>query len=118
LKFTPAGGEVTIDVSAYGGRCRLEVTDTGVGIEPAELAHLFDRFYRGSAAATGHVRGIGLGLAITKAIVERHGGAIEVDSVVGRGSCFRVWLPRAGAAQPTGVHHTERSGRGALDAVV
>jgi len=65
------------------------VTDTGEGILPDALPHIFDRFYR----APGNSRGSGLGLAIARWIVEQHGGRIEVESEVGQGSIFRVWLP-------------------------
>jgi PAS domain S-box-containing protein len=92
LAFTPAGGAVTIVVDAQDGCLRFAVRDTGPGIPPAHLPHVFDRFWR--ARTHGH-RGAGLGLAIAKGIVEAHGGTIEVRSVVGEGSTFAFTLPVA-----------------------
>jgi PAS domain S-box-containing protein len=91
VKFTPEGGTVGVRVSDDSGRCRIEVTDSGVGIPPAERAHLFERFYRASTAAG--VAGTGLGLAISKAIVEGHGGTIGVADADGGGTRFTVELP-------------------------
>jgi signal transduction histidine kinase len=71
----------------------IRVRDTGVGIEPALLPHIFERFYRGDAARTG--AGAGLGLAIAKKLVEAQHGTIAVESTVGKGSVFTVTLPRA-----------------------
>ncbi len=70
------------------------MTDTGVGIEAAELPHIFERFYRGSRANEARGSGSGLGLAIVRSIVDMHGGTVEVESSVGRGSRFIVTLPR------------------------
>jgi PAS domain S-box-containing protein len=91
IKFTPEGGTVGVRVSEEAGRCRIEVTDSGVGIPPAERGHLFERFYRASTAAG--VAGTGLGLAISKAIVEGHGGTIGVADADGGGTRFVVELP-------------------------
>ncbi len=93
LKFTPPRGRVVVRVRERDETCVLDVEDTGLGIGPEEIEHLFDRFYRGRQANDGQIKGIGLGLAITKAIVEAHGGEIEVESDPGRGSNFRVHLP-------------------------
>jgi signal transduction histidine kinase len=71
----------------------VQVADSGRGIEPDDLAALFDRFYRGRSAVQAGIPGTGLGLAIAKEIVDHHGGRIEVESQVGRGSTFRIWLP-------------------------
>ena len=95
IKFTPEGGTVRIGANERDGNCVFEVADTGSGIGPDEMKHLFDRFYRASAASKGHIKGVGLGLAITKAIVDKHHGEIEIDSEVDRGSTFRVVLPMA-----------------------
>ena len=94
VKFTPRGGSVAVDVAATPDGARIEVTDTGVGIEPAELPHIFERFYRGSRANEARGSGSGLGLAIVRSIVDMHGGTVEVESSVGRGSRFTVTLPR------------------------
>ncbi len=94
VKFTPRGGSVTVDVAATAGGARIEVADTGVGIDPSELPHIFERFYRGSRANEARGSGSGLGLAIVRSIVDMHGGTVEVESRVGAGSRFVVTLPR------------------------
>ena len=73
---------------------RLEVRDTGVGIDASEIPHIFERFYRGSRANEARGSGSGLGLAIVKSIVDMHGGRIAVESRVGAGTTFTVILPR------------------------
>ncbi len=95
LKFTGRNGEVHVTASpdADGG-ARIEVVDTGVGILPAELPHIFERFYRGSQANEARGTGSGLGLSIVKSIVDMHHGTIEVQSRMGHGSRFVVTLPR------------------------
>jgi signal transduction histidine kinase len=93
VKFTPAGGEIVVDLQADLARqqCVLSVRDTGSGIPAEDMPHVFDRFFRGDPARqTG---GTGLGLAIARLIVEQHGGSIELFSEPGRGSTFRVFLP-------------------------
>jgi len=74
----------------------LIVEDTGMGIDPEDLPHLFERFYRGRRTGKSHVPGSGLGLAIVKEIVDLHRGRVEVESEVGQGSTFRVLLPVEG----------------------
>jgi PAS domain S-box-containing protein len=93
LKFTPEGGRIDVSVSAQNGHAVLEVADTGMGIPRAEQERLFERFYRASTATAQAVPGTGLGLAIAKAIVDAHGGSIEVESDEGSGATFRVELP-------------------------
>ncbi len=93
VKFTPRGGTVRVQVSATADGARIDVSDTGVGIDAAELPHIFERFYRGSRANEARGSGSGLGLAIARSIVEMHGGAIEVESGAGAGSRFSVRLP-------------------------
>ena len=73
---------------------QIEVADTGVGIDATELPHIFERFYRGSRANEARGSGSGLGLAIVRSIVDMHGGTVEVESRVGKGSTFTVMLPR------------------------
>jgi signal transduction histidine kinase len=92
LKFTPAGGRVTLDVGAVNGEASLQVRDTGVGITPAELPRIFDRFYRGGEARR-HASGAGLGLSIARWIVQAHGGRIVADSQPGSGTTISVTLP-------------------------
>ena len=101
LKYTPAGGEVTLGMRRSDGWVQVAVSDTGVGIAPEDLAHIFDRFYRAdpSRARSG---GFGLGLPIAQWIAQAHGGRIEVASELGKGSTFTVWLPEAGAEEQGG----------------
>ncbi len=95
LKFTRRGGAVRVTARQEpDGGVRIEVADTGVGIHPAELPRIFERFYRGSEANEARSTGSGLGLAIVKSIVDMHHGSIEVESRVGYGSRFVVTLPR------------------------
>ncbi len=94
IKFTPRGGSVAVDVAATADGARIEVTDTGVGIDPVEMPHIFERFYRGSRANEARGSGSGLGLAIVRSIVDMHGGTVEVESRVGHGTRFVVTLPR------------------------
>ena len=94
VKFTPRGGSVAVDVAPTPDGARIEVADTGVGIEATELPHIFERFYRGSRANEARGSGSGLGLAIVRSIVDMHGGTVVVESRVGDGSRFTVTLPR------------------------
>ncbi len=98
LKFTPAGGRVTVGAEAAGGFARVWVSDTGHGVPSEQLPRLFDRFWQASQSER---RGVGLGLAIVKGIVEAHGGTIEVKSVVGEGTTFSFTLPLASQPAPT-----------------
>jgi signal transduction histidine kinase len=95
LKFTDPGGQVRVLARPEpDGGVRIEVADTGVGIQPGELPLIFDRFYRGSEMIEARSEGSGLGLAIVKSIVDMHHGTIAVESRVGHGSRFVVTLPR------------------------
>lgn len=94
LRYTPAGGTVSVNAKAVGNSIHVEVSDTGAGIPPNDLPRIFEQFYRGDRArsrATGG--GAGLGLAITKRIVEAHGGTIGVESKVGEGTRFYFTVP-------------------------
>jgi signal transduction histidine kinase len=93
IKFTPAGGRVAVRTSREDGQTLFEVSDTGFGISPADQAHLFDRFFRARPAVDKAIRGTGLGLTITKAIVDAHKGSIMVKSTLGKESTFLVRLP-------------------------
>jgi signal transduction histidine kinase len=94
LKFTPAGGSLTLRAAQAGTGVHVEVADTGAGILPQALPHLFDRFYQADPSRPGgQNHGTGLGLAIVKEIVEAHGGKISVRSEPGAGSTFTVSLP-------------------------
>jgi PAS domain S-box-containing protein len=96
INYTPAG-EIHVRTAASDHEVLIEVRDTGLGIAPDDLPHLFERFYRGSR--TRQIRGTGLGLAIAMEIVELHDGRIEVESEAGVGTTFRVYLP---AHEPIG----------------
>ena len=90
LKFTPSGGVVTLSAELVDGRVQCSVRDTGPGIPPEQLPNVFGKFWQ---ARRGDRRGVGLGLAIARGIVEAHGGTIGVKSDVGRGSVFSFTLP-------------------------
>jgi PAS domain S-box-containing protein len=102
LKFTPAGGSVTVGLHRRNGQAVVEVADTGIGIPAAEQVRLFERFYRTSSATERSIPGIGLGLSISRAIAQGHGGAISVHSEEGRGTTFTVELPISAATIQTG----------------
>lgn len=93
LRYTPPGGELTISTQTGDNYLSVLFRDTGIGIEPDELERVFDRFYRVKNSNTRNIIGTGLGLAIVKDIVEAHNGMIRVESEVGKGSTFRVFLP-------------------------
>jgi len=94
VKFSPRGATVTVELAPTREGARLVVRDSGVGIDAAELPHIFERFYRGSSANEARGSGSGLGLAIVKSIVDMHGGRIAVESRVGVGTTMLVMLPR------------------------
>lgn len=93
IKFTPSGGRIEVRVGVEANLAKVQVADTGPGISPEQLPHIFDRFYRGSKDDS--LPGSGLGLSIVKAIIEAHRGKIEVKSELGQGSTFTVYLPLA-----------------------
>jgi heavy metal sensor kinase len=95
IKYTPAGGTVDIESAVRDGEVSITVRDTGIGIAPGDLPHIFDRFWRADPARsrTGERPGVGLGLAISKWIAEAHGGVILAESRPGRGTKFVVRLP-------------------------
>ena len=93
LKFTPAGGRVTVTAGPDGGQAVLRVTDTGPGIPPGELPRIFDRFWRGQRAAG--VSGSGVGLAVAAELARAHGGQLTARSSDGQGAEFTLTLPRA-----------------------
>jgi signal transduction histidine kinase len=93
VKYTPQGGTISLALWAEEEWARIEVSDTGMGISPTDLPHVFDRFYRTNTARQNQRSGSGLGLSIVKAIAEAHDGYVEVYSEMGQGTTFRLWLP-------------------------
>ncbi len=110
--FSPAGGAITVALERKGEEAHLSVADHGIGIPAADLPRLFDRFFHASNVTPRSYGGLGLGLYISKEIVDRHGGRIWAESVEGRGSTFHVVLPLspkgASFARPVGRQGTER----------
>nr|WP_301539832.1 ATP-binding protein [Nocardioides sp. zg-DK7169] len=100
FKFTPSGGQVTVRVCDDGTGPVLEVSDTGVGVEPDEIPHLFERLYRTPSAIAAHVQGAGLGLSIVQRVVAAHEGTVTVHSERGQGTSFRVRLRYDAGADP------------------
>ena len=96
IKYTPTGGRVHVSATNGDSYAHIVVQDTGLGIPADALPHVFERFYRVERDVDSAIEGTGLGLAITKSIIEEHGGSIEVVSVVGEGSTFKVKLPVRG----------------------
>jgi two-component system, OmpR family, phosphate regulon sensor histidine kinase PhoR len=94
---TPEGGIISVDAALAGGRIVITVSDTGIGMEPADLHRIFDRFYRTDQSRTRDTGGSGLGLAIVRDLLSAMGGSIDAESTPGRGSVFHVWLPREAA---------------------
>lgn len=95
VKFTPSGGHLTVGGFARGGEVALRVSDTGTGIAPEALPHIFDRYWQARDAAS---RGTGLGLAIAKGLVEAHGGTLQAQSTLGEGTTLTFTLPAASGA--------------------
>jgi signal transduction histidine kinase len=95
LKYTPAGGRITITARGDAGGVHVAVQDTGIGLAPEDQVQIFTPFFRAQNNATQGAGGTGLGLAITRALVELHGGAITVASVPGRGSALHCLPPKS-----------------------
>ena len=117
VKFTPAGGQITISVTQEQGGATIEVRDNGIGIEPAFMPQLFDRFTQGDSTSTREHHGVGLGLAIARQLVELHGGTIGARSDgPGTGATFSVTLPMRAhhATEPPDTSTPLRS-RGPVD---
>jgi two-component system sensor histidine kinase BaeS len=95
LRFTPAGGRISLTSARTDGGVRIEVRDTGAGMEPGALEHAFDRFSRSPTSP-----GSGLGLSIARNLIEAHGGRIEIESAPGRGTVVRFTLPASSTPAP------------------
>ena len=107
VRYSQPGGAVTVEVDASADWAELTVRDTGPGIGPEDMGHIFEPFYRGKMQK--NIPGTGLGLPIVKKIAEAHGGRIEVQSTLGAGSAFRVFLPYEGTKINDGVPGSEKA---------
>jgi signal transduction histidine kinase len=103
VKFTPAGGLVKVRLLQGGDQVQIQVSDTGIGIALEEHGRIFERFYQVDGSATRRYSGLGLGLAVVKEVVEAHGGRVNVESEVGKGSVFTISLPVVRNEQPAGA---------------
>jgi len=101
IRYTPAGGNVTVHVEADARAVAVTIRDTGPGISPEDVEHIFEPFYRGQAQK--NIPGTGLGLPIVQAIAEGHGGRVDLETAPGKGSAFRVLLPRQHTKQAEAV---------------
>ncbi len=110
LHYTEPGGEVRLRVAREGDVAVLEVADTGIGIDPEDLRHIFTRFWRGEKSRSRATGGAGIGLAIVRELVRAHDGRIDVESAPGRGSRFRVFL--AATEAPLGQRQGKASSPG------
>lgn len=98
LKYTPAGGSITVRWRSDVAGSEIDVADTGVGIPAEDLSKVFDRFHQVRSNEANQNQGVGIGLALAKELVEQHGGRIEVESEPGKGSLFRILLPNVEAS--------------------
>jgi signal transduction histidine kinase len=95
LNYTGEGGSVTLSVDQKSANVYFQVSDTGIGIAPEHIEHIFERFYRTDTARSRATGGSGLGLAIVEWVVREHHGTIRVDSQPGQGTTFTIILPSA-----------------------
>jgi signal transduction histidine kinase len=93
IKYTPEGGKVEISAKLAGDAVIFEIKDNGIGIPQGEVGRIFERFYRVDKARSRRLGGTGLGLSIVKDIVDSHGGEIQVETQLGKGSTFTVKIP-------------------------
>jgi signal transduction histidine kinase len=112
IKYTPPGGKILVQAGTSSGSLWIRVSDTGPGIQPEDLEHIFTPFYRGRQAS-GDRDGLGLGLSIARDLVSAHQGRLEVSSTPGRGSDFSIWLPVATSGSH---HHAVANGRSGFEA--
>jgi two-component system, OmpR family, sensor histidine kinase VicK len=109
IKYSPDGSEIFVNVEDRGDSVITSVCDRGIGIPADELTQVFERFHRGRQVSSTNYGGLGLGLYITKQIVERHGGSIWVESAEGLGTTFHFSLPVAAANVPQETAATART---------
>lgn len=100
IKYNRLGGQVIISAETIGDSVQASIRDTGLGIPEKDQAHVFDKFYRVNAKDRHKIEGTGLGLAIVKGVIEKHGGQVGMESVLGEGSIFTFTLPRAISSSP------------------
>jgi two-component system phosphate regulon sensor histidine kinase PhoR len=93
INYTPSGGQISVEARFQASGIVTSVRDNGMGIAKDQIPHIFERFYRADSARSILNGGTGLGLSIVKMIAEQHYGNIKVESTLGEGTCFRVWLP-------------------------
>jgi signal transduction histidine kinase len=93
IKYTPSGGKVRVEMAKEGKNIQIKVSDTGIGMENADIARIFDKFYRVRSDRTKDIAGTGLGLSIVKGVVDAHRGSVSIESRVGKGTTFAVSLP-------------------------
>jgi signal transduction histidine kinase len=109
IKYTAAGGRITISLEEHGNFVKVAVADSGIGIRKEDIPRIFDKFYRVKSSETRYIAGTGLGLAIVKSIVDDHFGSISVESMPGKGTIFTVLLPKAGESARVSakgrIHH-------------
>lgn len=103
VKYTPKGGSVSVAAGLVGDKVRISVSDTGVGISPAKMEKLFQRFERGEDTYSKSQEGTGIGLNLTRRLIELNGGRIEVESIEGQGSTFSIFMPLAQASEGVSV---------------
>lgn len=101
MRYTPEGGWVVVSVRASRRNVQIIVSDTGIGIAKEDLSRIFGRFWRADASRAREAGGLGVGLSVTKQIVERHHGYISVESELGKGTTFTIHLPREHTAEPS-----------------
>ena len=102
VKYSPAGGTITIQSYREGAQVWVAVSDEGIGIQSKDLDRIFERFYRVDSEVGRRAGGVGLGLAVCQSVVEAHGGRIWAESTLGEGSTFRFTLPIGVSAQEGG----------------
>jgi signal transduction histidine kinase len=95
IRYTPAGGHVSVSVTRHGGHLLVKVVDTGIGIPAEDLPHVMEPFYRGDHARSVHEGGAGLGLTIARAAMEEHRGSLDIESSPGKGTTITLQFPSA-----------------------
>ena len=110
IKYTPAGGAIMLSVEHDAEQVNIKIQDTGYGIPASDLPHIFERFYRVRNNGHDEIEGNGLGLAIAKSVIEQHGGRVNVESEVGKGSCFNIMFPILPTSQSVATEAHERTG--------